>query len=156
MLYLYKSTIQPCVELIRGCVGTAVAMGLYALHKKVKFSFKDFFSKCDQIRSFVRVGSRLLKKSLMKNFIFCTMKTVDPTFANSWTLDSFSKCGWGLIVISMQTVCPHSVWPRHFQAFIQAVLLMSVFEQRFTFRIFYFMKNDDEIIDNAGGSFKVL
>ena len=33
------------------------------LHKKMKFSIKDFFSKCDQIRS-------LLKKSLMKNFIF--------------------------------------------------------------------------------------
>ena len=32
------------------------------------------------------------------------------------------------------------------QAFIQAVLLMSVFEQRFSFRMFYFMKNDDEII----------
>ena len=43
---------------------------LYALHKKMKFSIKDFFSKCDQIRSFVQIWSYLLKKSLMKNFIF--------------------------------------------------------------------------------------
>ena len=37
---------------------------------KMKFSIKDFFSKCDQIRSFLRIWSHLLKKSLMKNFIF--------------------------------------------------------------------------------------
>ena len=38
---------------------------------KMKFSIKDFFSKCDQIRSFLRTCSHLLKKSLMENFIFC-------------------------------------------------------------------------------------
>ena len=37
----------------------------------MKFSIKDFFSKCDQIRSFLQTWSYLLKKSLMKNFIFC-------------------------------------------------------------------------------------
>ena len=36
-----------------------------------KFSIKDFFSKCDQIRSFLQVWSNLLKKFLMENFIFC-------------------------------------------------------------------------------------
>ena len=40
-----------------------------AAHKK-KFSIKDFFSKCDQIWGF---GHILLKKSLMKNFIFCAV-----------------------------------------------------------------------------------
>ena len=37
----------------------------------MKFSIKDFFSKCDQIRSFLRIWWHLLKKSLMENFIFC-------------------------------------------------------------------------------------
>ena len=32
--------------------------------------FKYFFGKYDQIRSFLRIWSHLLKKSLMKNFIF--------------------------------------------------------------------------------------
>ena len=41
--------------------------------QKMKFSIKDFFSKCDQIRSFLRIWSQLLKKSLMENFIFCAM-----------------------------------------------------------------------------------
>ena len=34
----------------------------------MKFSIKDFFSKCDQIRSFLR--THLLKKSLMEYFTF--------------------------------------------------------------------------------------
>ena len=32
---------------------------------------KDFFSKGDQIRNFLRIWSQLLKKSLMESFIFC-------------------------------------------------------------------------------------
>ena len=38
--------------------------------QKMKFSIKDFFSKCDQIRSFLRIWSHLLKKSFMENFTF--------------------------------------------------------------------------------------
>ena len=38
--------------------------------QKMRFSIKDFFSKYDQIRSFLRIWSYLLKKSLMENFIF--------------------------------------------------------------------------------------
>ena len=38
--------------------------------QKMKIFIKDFFSKCDQIRSFLRIWSHLLKKSLMKNFTF--------------------------------------------------------------------------------------
>ena len=41
--------------------------------QKMKFSVKDFFSKCDQIRSFLPIWSHLLKKSLIKNFIFCVV-----------------------------------------------------------------------------------
>ena len=39
----------------------------------MKLSIKDFFSKCDQIRSSLRIWSHLLKKSLMENFIFCAV-----------------------------------------------------------------------------------
>ena len=39
----------------------------------MKFSIKDFFSKCDQISRKLRIWSRLLKKSLMEIFIFCAM-----------------------------------------------------------------------------------
>ena len=41
--------------------------------QKIKFSIKDFFSKCYQIRSFPRIRSHLLKKYLMENFIFCAV-----------------------------------------------------------------------------------
>ena len=39
----------------------------------MKFSIKYFSSKCDQIRSFFQIWSHLLEKSLMENFIFCTV-----------------------------------------------------------------------------------
>ena len=41
--------------------------------QKMKFFIKDFFSKCDQIRSILRIWSNLLKKSLLENFIFCAV-----------------------------------------------------------------------------------
>ena len=45
----------------------------HSSHKKMKFTINDFFSKYDHIRSFLRIWSHLLNKSLMENFIFlCT------------------------------------------------------------------------------------
>ena len=39
----------------------------------MKFSIKDFFSKCDQIRRNLQIWSHLLKKFLMENLIFCAV-----------------------------------------------------------------------------------
>ena len=55
--------------------------------QKMKFSIKDFVSKCDQTSSFLRIWSGLLKKSLMKNFIFCTVSLSKNT--NSMVLNDF-------------------------------------------------------------------
>ena len=56
--------------------------------QKMKFSIKDFFSKCDQICSFLRIWSYLLKKSLMENFIFCAMHQMDkqPKGKHCWKM----------------------------------------------------------------------
>ena len=43
--------------------------------QKMEFSVKDFFSKYDQIRSFLRIWSYLLKKSLIGNFIVCAVQS---------------------------------------------------------------------------------
>ena len=43
---------------------------LVSTAQKVKFSIKNFFSKCDQIRSYLWIWPHLLNKSLMENFIF--------------------------------------------------------------------------------------
>ena len=45
------------------------------LHLKMKFSIKEFFSKCDQICNFLQICSHLLKKSLTENFIFCAVNS---------------------------------------------------------------------------------
>ena len=41
--------------------------------QKIKFSIQDLFSKCDQIRSFKRIWSHLLKKFFKENFILCAL-----------------------------------------------------------------------------------
>ena len=41
--------------------------------KKMKFSIKDFLSKCDQICSFLQIWSNLLQQSLVVDFIFCAV-----------------------------------------------------------------------------------
>ena len=51
---------------------------IYDMHgkrtaQKMKFFIMDFFSKCEQIRNFLRICSHLLKKPLMENFIFCAV-----------------------------------------------------------------------------------
>ena len=43
--------------------------------QKMKFSIKDLFSKCDQIRNFLWIWSHLMKKSLIENFIFSAVVT---------------------------------------------------------------------------------
>ena len=43
--------------------------------QKMKFFVKDFFSKCDQICSFLQIWSHLLIKSLMEKFVFCAVLT---------------------------------------------------------------------------------
>ena len=60
----------------------------------MKFSIKDFFSKFDQILSFLRIWSHLLKKSLMENFIFCVVNPLfyrRLKFSHTWImLDHFA------------------------------------------------------------------
>ena len=48
----------------------------------MKFSIKDFFCKCDQIRRFLRIWSHLLKKSVMENFIYCVVLKLDRLGSN--------------------------------------------------------------------------
>ena len=50
--------------------------------QKIKFSIRDFFSKCDQIRSFLRILTHLLQKSLVEKFFFCAVKKKILTSAN--------------------------------------------------------------------------
>ena len=53
--------------------------------QKMKFSIKVFFSKCGQLRRFLRIWSDLLKKPLMENFIFCAV-IIHIEFWDDWLL----------------------------------------------------------------------
>ena len=59
--------------------------------QKMKFPIKDFYSKCDQIPSFLRIWLYLLKKPLMENFIYCavfiytyTASSITDVFERIW------------------------------------------------------------------------
>ena len=54
-----------------------------------EFSTKNFFSKCVQIRSFLRIWSHLLKKSLMENFIFCAVIVLFEPFFDSNNIKTY-------------------------------------------------------------------
>ena len=45
-----------CFALIILTMASLDILFLYSTTQKMKFSIKDFFSKCDQIRSFLRIG----------------------------------------------------------------------------------------------------
>ena len=59
----------------------------------MKFSSKDFFSKCDQIRSFLGIWSHLLKKSSMENLIFYAVRflVVNAFFIKNLHLYMFDR-----------------------------------------------------------------
>ena len=49
------------------------ALEHWNIAQKMKLSINGFFSKCDQIRCFLRIWSHLLNKSFMEILIFCAM-----------------------------------------------------------------------------------
>ena len=68
--------------------------------QKMTFSIKNFFSKCDQIRRKLRIWSHSLKKSIMENFIFCTVVSsnkplVTITFSKREILETYVSV-WGI------------------------------------------------------------
>ena len=64
-LHHKKASYGPDIIAKSATIGTA---------QNMKFAIKDFFSSYDQICCFLRIWSHLLKKSLMKNFIFCAVR----------------------------------------------------------------------------------
>ena len=66
-----KDFNKACGFFFRACLPETGLISFTA--QKMKFSMKDFFSKCDQIRRNLRIWWHLLKKFLMVNFIFCAV-----------------------------------------------------------------------------------
>ena len=85
--------------------------------QKMKFSIMDFFSKCDQIRSFLRIWSHLLKKSVMKNFIFCAVFLKYVWWGYFLNLFRFivntlsaNPTNWSNTLNNSSAICWRSVW----------------------------------------------
>ena len=70
--------------------------------QKMKFSIKNYFSKCDKISSSLRIWSHLLKKTLMEKSIFLcsvssqkhyTIHTSRRVLVNQWKVTSHKEDG---------------------------------------------------------------
>ena len=83
--------------------------------QKMKFSIKDFSSKCDQIRNFLRNLSHLLKKAVMKNFIFCAVP-YPKTRNQKHPPDVFykKKCSEKFFKIHGKTLVPEFLFNKNF------------------------------------------
>ena len=112
---------------------------LLPFNKKMKFSSKDFFSKCDQICSFLWVWSHLRKKCLTENFIFlCSVPyTYNPrssTVGLLLHLQYYQKCE------SMILICSYNI----------CIIYLHVIEVCLKVTMFYFCqsKNPSSIMKN--------
>ena len=59
----YSNTVAGQVKTLSNLTEMLTKLHFTNTAQKLKFSIKDFFSKCDQIRSFLRIWSHLLRKS---------------------------------------------------------------------------------------------
>ena len=74
-MFAFISTMLSSLEMIDFFLVTYSTFGtksstLTYIAQTMKFFIEDLFSKCDQLRSFLRIWSHLLKKSLMENKCF--------------------------------------------------------------------------------------
>ena len=67
---IFKSRLCPYKNHFEGMYLAHVLFLCVITTHKIKFLNNDFFTKRDQIRSFLRIWSYSLKKYLMENYIF--------------------------------------------------------------------------------------
>ena len=75
--------------------------------QKMKFSIKDFFSKCHQIRRKLRklrIWSHLLKKSLTENFNFGAVIHLRRPHRRGWEVLKFVTCLRILLILNKRSV----------------------------------------------------
>ena len=65
----------------------------------MRFSIKHVFSKCDEIHSFLRIGSHLLEKSLMENFISSTFRQNTQFWGDLATFTEKIRNGSGTLFV---------------------------------------------------------
>ena len=68
---LQTRNVTKCLKIPFEYCGNVISDNIMGTAQKIKFSIKDFHSKCNQICSLLKKS--LLKKFLLENFIFCAV-----------------------------------------------------------------------------------
>ena len=97
------------------------ACAIFSTTRNIKFSIKDFFSKCEQICNFRRIWSHLLKEYFTENFIF---------------LCSVLREENNLLLFFTHLHTPY-FWATFFEIFGAFAFFVNSFVSRFLFQIFF-------------------
>ena len=69
----YLKSVDWFLDIIMNILRSFNLVCLFKKRQKMRFSVKDFSSKCNQICRKLRIWLHLLKKSLIENFSFCAL-----------------------------------------------------------------------------------
>ena len=69
----YPKSMDWFLDIIMNILRSFNLVCLFKKRQKMRFSVKDFYSKCNQICRKLRIWLHLLKKSLIENFSFCAL-----------------------------------------------------------------------------------
>ena len=102
----YKLLVQwtPCFDLLLLMSLNIFRRKLLKQCAKNEFFIKDFFSKFDQVPRKLRIWSHLLKKTLMKNFIFCVVRYLlhkSNIAGNYWLPWRHFISPWGILLFTV-------------------------------------------------------
>ena len=111
-----------------------------SIAKKLKFSIKNFFSKCDQIRSILWTWSHLLEKSLIENVIFyiVTQQQMVNISGFFWPVNRYLFRA--LLNVYDEVFCENSWWLKAVNCFckkVQRIQRIRWFKQMLFFQCSY-------------------
>lgn len=90
------SEMQICFSYFK----TSILKYFYSTAQKTKFFIKDSFSRCDQNHRKLRIWSHFLKKSWIKNFIYCAVLSTNSTEWSN-TAKQLVGCCWQIVWVSL-------------------------------------------------------
>ena len=86
----------------------------------MKLSTADYFSKCDQIRSLLRIWSHLLKKSVIENLI--VQCETDLSLRNKSSDECFGTLVYRLVLLFLSANITWSTWNRSMKTLLMSFI----------------------------------
>ena len=113
--------------------GLNIKFSLLYCTKKMKFSIKGFFSKCDKIQRKLPIWSHLLNKSLIKNYTLNILESRNGIKMNTYVIR------YSVIKISPFLYSQRPVWNDFFSSLGDTFIKALIFQEK-EFEIIFWNK----------------